>query len=210
MALDELLDEHEQGVRVQQWIRKHGPSLLLGLAAGIAALLGWSWYQSKDTKDSYAQADQYTLVEQAIAGNAKDASTKVNALTSPGYAVLAKLDLAKAQVSNNQNDLAIATLRSIKSDDAGLASIANVRLARLLTETGKPNDAINLLKGKDSPESLEALGDAYFAGKQNAQAQTAFKQALSKLPTGSAQRQILELKLTQAGGTPATTTEVKS
>ena len=41
MAIDDLLDEHEQGERVRTWLRKNALGILGGLARGIAAIYGW-------------------------------------------------------------------------------------------------------------------------------------------------------------------------
>ena len=41
MAIDDLLDEHEQGERVRTWLRKNALGILGGLALGIAAIYGW-------------------------------------------------------------------------------------------------------------------------------------------------------------------------
>jgi len=46
MAIDDLLDEHEQSERVRIWLRKNGASILGGVAIAIGAIAGWQWYQT--------------------------------------------------------------------------------------------------------------------------------------------------------------------
>ncbi|WP_159096075.1 tetratricopeptide repeat protein, partial [Xanthomonas fragariae] len=45
MAIDDLLDEHEQGERVRSWLRKNGAGLVGGVVVGLALILGWQWWQ---------------------------------------------------------------------------------------------------------------------------------------------------------------------
>ena len=45
MAIDDLLDEHEQSERVRSWLRNNGSGLLGGVALGLAVILGWQWWQ---------------------------------------------------------------------------------------------------------------------------------------------------------------------
>ena len=41
MAIDDLLDEHEQSERVRSWLRKNGASILGGVVIAIGAIAGW-------------------------------------------------------------------------------------------------------------------------------------------------------------------------
>ena len=43
MAIDDLLDEHEQSERVRSWLRKNGASIIGGVAIAIGAIAGWQW-----------------------------------------------------------------------------------------------------------------------------------------------------------------------
>lgn len=209
MAIDELLDEHEQGRLVQNWLRKNGPAIALGLAVGLGALAAWSWYQGHQVEKSKTDANNYSLAITAIDADPKTAEPKIAAIETDAYRNLAKLHLAKAQATSENVAGAIATLKSISSKDPQVNELVAVRLGRLEIDNGKPKDAIALLNGKDTPEALEVLGDAYFADNQVDAARKAYQQALGKLDSASPQRPIVELKLTEAGGTPAAQPEAK-
>lgn len=56
MAIDDLLDEHEQSERVRSWLRKNGASILGGVVIAIGAIAGWQWYQ-KDQGGKLASAN---------------------------------------------------------------------------------------------------------------------------------------------------------
>ena len=210
MAIDDLLDEHEQSVRVQKWLRENGSAIVLGLTFGLGLLGGWSWYQGHQVNKGKESADQFTAAETAISTNAADAGAKVNAIEDDNYRALAQLALAKSQVTAGKTADAIATLKSVDVKDAALRELVDVRLARLQTEAGAAKDAIALLNGRSTAEALEALGDAYVASNDLNAARKAYRDSLAKMDAAAASRQLVELKLTQAGGTPVVKTETKA
>ncbi|QQP97487.1 YfgM family protein [Lysobacter enzymogenes] len=203
MAIDDLLDEHEQSERVLSWLRANGAGLIGGIALGLAAIGGWKWWGNQQVQQSAQAAGQYQAAVDAIQAKDKAAAAKVAALPESAYRTLAALDLAKMQVDGAQRDAAIATLRSIKTDDAAIAEIVSQRLARLLIDAKQPAEALKLLSASTQPLAIEVRGDAQFAlGKQEL-ARKEYTDALAKLDEASPRRRLLELKLTEAGGTPA-------
>ena len=116
-----------------------------------------------------------------------------------------RLDLAKAQLDAGKRDEAIATLRAVASADPGIAMVVRQRQARLLIDAGKGEEALALLAGVDDATSIEVRGDAHFALDKREDARKDYAEALRKLDVAAPQRQLLEFKLTQAGGTPETT-----
>ena len=207
MAIDDLLDEHEQSERVRSWLRNNGAGLLGGVALGLAVILGWQWWQ-KDQAGKKEQAYQeYQMAVEGLAkGDLKQAKAAVDALSKNDalYADTAGLQLAKAQVEAGERDAAIATLRALMPDDA-LRPLINLRLARLLIDAGKHDEALKLLDAADDASSLEVRGDALLATGKAKEAQEAYTRALTTLDAVSPQRRLVELKLIHAGGTPPKT-----
>ena len=76
------------------------------------------------------------------------------------------------------------------------------RLARLLIDAGKPNDALALLKDEHDPAMLDTRGDAQFALGNLTAAQDAYRKALGLVDVGDPQHRMITLKLIEAGGTP--------
>lgn len=74
MAIDELLDEHEQSERVLQWLRNNGAGLIGGIALGLAAIGGWKWWDQRHEQARMGMATQYQAAIDAI--DAKDWRTK--------------------------------------------------------------------------------------------------------------------------------------
>lgn len=204
MAIDELLDEHEQSERVLAWLRRNGAALIGGVALGLAAIAGWNWWQGEQLRRAAAGAGEYQAAVDAIeAGDAK-AETLVKALPASTYAALASLRLASSQVEAGKRDAAIATLRAIGVDDPAMKALVDARLARVLIDAKQADAALKLLAGRDTAMASEIRGDAHLALGQREQARKAYEVALRKLDVAAPTRRLLELKLTEVGGTPAT------
>lgn len=207
MAIDDLLDEHEQSERVRSWLKNNGAGLLGGVVLGLGVILGWQWWQ-KDQAGKKEQAYQsyQAAVEGLAKGDLKQTQGAVDALVKEDalYADVAGLQLAKAQIQAGERDAAIATLRTLTPDNA-LRPLVNLRLARLLIDAGKHDDALKVLDKADDASSLEVRGDALLASGKSKEAQDAYTRALTTLDAVSPQRRLVELKLIEAGGTPPKT-----
>lgn len=203
MAIDDLLDEHEQSERVRNWLKNNGAGLVGGVALGLAVIFGWQWWQ----KDRAQQADQANQNYQAALDGLQSADLKkaqAEVAKLPGgeaYSDLAALRLAKAQVEAGQTDAAMASLRAIKAE-ASLKPLVDLRLARLLLDSGKPEEALKLLGEAGDSASLETRGDALLATGKREQARDIYLKALTGMDVAAPQRRLVELKLTDAGGTP--------
>jgi predicted negative regulator of RcsB-dependent stress response len=203
MAIDELLDEHEQSERVRKWLRQNSAGLIGGVALGLAAIYGWFWWKDQASAKQMKASDEYQAVLDRIEkGEIKEAQTQAAALKETPFATLVALDLAKAQVDAGKRDEAIAILRGIKDEDGAMSAVVSQRLARLLIDAGKGEEALTLLNGVDDPVAHEVRGDALFALGRKEQARDAYNKALGQLDVAAPQRRLVELKLTQAGGTP--------
>ena len=114
------------------------------------------------------------------------------------------MQVAKAQVDGGDRDGAIATLRGVQAKDPAIGAVVNSRLARLLLDAGKAQEALTLLGDKpEGAAAIEARGDALFALGRIDDARAAYTQAMSKLDVATPQRRLVELKLIQVGGSPA-------
>jgi len=205
MAIDDILDEHEQSERVLEWLRRNGAGLFGGVLLGLAAIGGWKFWEQRQQQQQYELADQYQAALDAIEASDEKVASKVDALGSSVYASLARLQLAAAQADAGQRDAAIATLKAVSAGEPAIASIVDQRLARLLIDAEQPEAALELVADNDAPVALEIRGDAQYALGDREAARASYTQALAKLDIGSPQRRLLELKLTEVGGIPATT-----
>ena len=62
MAVDELLDEHEQGERVRQWIRQNAIGIIGGIAIALAVVYAWGKWQDHLHGKRLEKADAYDAV----------------------------------------------------------------------------------------------------------------------------------------------------
>lgn len=205
MAIDDLLDEHEQSERVRNWLKNNGAGLLAGIALGLALIFGWKWWTQHQQQQAQAGYEAYAAALKVIGGSdLKAAQEKVAELRKQGdsvYAQLAVLQLAAAQVKARQTDAALATLRSMPTGTP-MKPYADLHAARLLNDAGKPEEAIKLLSGQQGASALEVRGDALVLAGRLDQARDAYLKALTGLDVASPQRSLVEVKLTHAGGTP--------
>lgn len=204
MAIDDLLDEHEQGERVRGWLRNNGAGLAGGVLIGLALIFGWQWWQKRTHLQDQQAYDRYDQASKAVAaGDLAKAKAEVSAMGADSgvYGTLAQLSLAKAQVDGKKLDEAIATLRAIKPEPA-LRSVVNQRLARLLIETGKPDEAVKVIGESSLASDLEIRGDALLAAGKQEEAKAAYLKALTSMDVAAPERRLVEIKLTHAGGTP--------
>jgi len=203
MALDELLDEHEQSERVRTWLRENALSLIGGLAIGLGLIGGWNWWQQHAHKQKLAAGDAYQAVLTALAsGDLAAADRAAEGLGQGAYAELVALDLARAHVDKGDLDAAIAALRRAESAIPGVQWVITRRLARLLVANGQGDEALALIGDADDALALEIRGDALFAQGKPEDARSAYQDALRKIDSAAPQRMVLELKLVEAGGTP--------
>ena len=203
MAIDDLLDEHEQEQRVRDWLRRNGLSIVGGVAVGIAAIWGWQSWQANRIAGSAADYARYQSVVSGIASSDLDkAAEQLKAMEADSdgiYVDLAALSLAKAQVEAGKLEEAITSLQGLKVD-GDFKAIVNQRIARLQIESGKPADALATLAGADDASSLEISGDAQVALGKSELARDAYEKALAGLDEAAPQRRLLEIKLSDAGG----------
>jgi len=199
MAIDELLDEHEQGERVRSWLRDNALGILGGLALGLAAIYGWqAWGNHQAKQKEQAHTAFAEAIKQLEAGQVDQAGTLL-AGQEGAYATLAALRVAKAQVEAGKPEEAISTLSGIQAEPS-LRPIVDERLAQLFTATGKPEEALKLLDGDTDSSALELRGDALLASGKREEARDAYAQALTGTDVASPARRRIELKLQEVGG----------
>lgn len=204
MAIDDLLDEHEQSERVRGWLRKNGVSIIAGVAIAIGGIAGWQWWQKQQGNELANANVQYQVVlKQLQDKKLEEAAKGVKALEggkSSLYADLAAMQLAKAQVDAGKNDEALATLRGIQAEPEFKTAI-DQRIARLLIAGGKADEAIKQLGSASDSASLEIHGDALMAAGKRDEARGQYEKALKTLDVAAPQRRLLEIKVMDAGGT---------
>lgn len=211
---DQMLTDDEQLENVKAWFATNGTWLVGGVVLGAAILFGWRWYDGHRNVVALKAAERFSEMNAAMD---KADRSKVKALASDirkdygdtPYADQADLMLARLAVDSgelaNSVDPLTRVMNGSKDDD--LRNIARLRLARVLIDQKKPDEALNLLAtqpgGAFGARMHEVRGDALLTKNDVKGAIKEYQQALAMADARGVERGLLELKLTDLGITPA-------
>jgi predicted negative regulator of RcsB-dependent stress response len=207
---EEYLTDDEQLEAVKRFTREYAPVLIIGALIGAGALFGWRYYQNYQTQQGLKAAAQFAelsaLAQGSDAAKARQVADQlIQDYPSSPYADQAKLVLARIDVDAGQDANAVEPLTAVmnSSKDTELRQIARLRLARVLIDQGKPDDAIKLLSeatpGSFAGRYHEVHADALYAKKDTAAAITEYKAALDAADAGGVDAAMVEMKLADLG-----------
>lgn len=198
--------EEQQMEAIRTWWRNNGKSLIAGLVAGLAVILGWQgWQQYRDNHGATASGAYQAFIASERGGDAFIAQGQhiIEAYADLPYAALAALLLASDASERGDLDASERQLRWVidHADTEAIVRLAELRLAELHIAAGKPDQALALL-GDAAPQGFEALyaelrGDALAQQGDRAGAAQAYEQALTRAQAGN--RQWLQLKRDDLG-----------
>lgn len=216
--MDEFLSEKEQIEQIRNWWRENGWYLIGGMALAALGYLGWNQYQAyRDNRAEQASA-LYVRLQQTVEDDREGAdellAQLINEYPASAYADQARLLMASKQLISDPGQAA-TYLRTVMEDsrDPGLAFIARLRLARVLTYQQSYDAALEVLDvaepGEFAARVSELKGDVYAAMGDNEAARSAYSDALGAAGTQSLDRNFVQMKLNDlplANG-PAAATE---
>jgi predicted negative regulator of RcsB-dependent stress response len=209
----DIYDQHEQGERVRSWLKDNGTAIISGVALGLAAIFGYHQWQGHRINQAHTAADLYERSRQAAEAGADAPAPEADAARSQlrseygrnGYAVLAALEQAQAQLRAGDSEGAVVTLTWAR-DQAGepaLRSLAALRLARLQLAAGKGDDALATLATVEgdgfAAERSELRGDALVQLDRIEEARAAYLEAQA---AGPADATALAMKMAEHGAEP--------
>ena len=202
-------EDEAQVEQLRRWWRENWMALAGGLVLGLAGIFGWQKYQDMRTATSEHASQIYEDLKQLPTDKSQEADqlgdTLVAEFAGTPYAAQGSLLLAGRAAEQNDWDTAHAKLQWTldQSDDPGLKKIARLRLARVLWQQAKPDDALAQLNipDDDAFASLyqELRGDIQFAKGDRAAARSAYEKALQLGPAGAA-RDELQRKIDNLAG----------
>ena len=207
-ALD--LQEQEQLDALKAWWKENGNRLLGALLIIIVAMGGWRGWQYYQNQQSSEAATLYAgFFQQLESGDVKrinDAATAVmERYASSGYAPRAALLAAQVNEQVDEQARAKTQLHWVidHAEEAGLKDVARLRLAAVLLDEKKHDDALKLLEAKH-PASFDGMyadlkGDVLSAQGKNEEARSAYKLAYEKADAKSAYRDLIEMKMDVLG-----------
>ncbi len=128
------VDEELRKERINNFVARYGWAIIAAVVLALGAIGGWLWWQHSKAQTAAAQGE--TLLEALDAmesGGAANAQPKIAELVDsniPGYRAAGLFARANAELQANDNDAAIATLRSIAEDQGLDETYRNAALVR--------------------------------------------------------------------------------
>ena len=209
MAEDYMTDD-EQVEHVKQLTAEYGPWVLGGIVLATALVFGYRYYQSHANEVALQAAAQFNAMTEAFDKNDRNAARKIadgliKDFPKSPYADQAQLAIARMDVDSGDLAAAITALTQVMdgSNDADLKPIARLRLARVLIDQGKPDEAIKTLDatpaGAFAALAHQVRGDALYAKKDVSAAVAEYKRALASSDARSPDTALLSLKIADLG-----------
>jgi predicted negative regulator of RcsB-dependent stress response len=207
---EEYLTDDEQLEHVKRLTAEYGPWMLGAVVLGLAFVFGFRYYEGYRNERAMQAASRFTGMTSALqhddrAQARQIADALIKDFPNSPYADQAKMTLARLAVDDGLDANAIPLLTQVmeNSKDTELRHIARLRLARVLIDQGKPEDAIKTLS--DEPGAFaaryhEVRGDAYYAKKDLQRASSEYKAALGESGLqGGVDSALLTLKIADLG-----------
>ena len=207
----EIYNAHEQGEVVKKWLQENGSAIVMGLVIAFGGLFGFKWWQNWQETNRQAASTEYEVMGQLLASDQLDAamanfqSLQDDHGKSP-YASMAALQMARARMEVNQPDLAISLLEYVVGSGypQAMRVVARERLARVLLDQGRAEEALVTLDGATDITGFEARyaevrGDILLDLGRTDEAVAAYQESLEALEEGVGDRNKLVMKLESMG-----------
>ena len=199
----EYLTDEEITERLKRWWSQNGTGLLVGIVLAVGGVVGWRWFdgwrleRAEAASDAYAQ---YTDARAAGEDTTLVAARIAEAFPDSAYRVFTLLHQAKDAVEGEEWERAAGLLRQSMdiASQTVLQDVARVRLARVLRQLERPEEALAVLREVDgqgfASTVAELTGDIELRRGAFPAARAAYQAALDQ--TGSGQGGVLlRLKL---------------
>jgi predicted negative regulator of RcsB-dependent stress response len=205
MAFD-VYDDYEQGERVQQWLRKNGGSIVVGIILGLVLIFGWQQWKSHRAGKEQAAAGEYSALQAAVQGNRANeidlrTQTLMNEYADTAWAVFAVGERAQREVMAGQLEKAAGDLEWAKAHakDDTLSALIDLRIAQVKFGQGKAQDALTTLEGMQGKGftalAQELRGDALVKLGRADDARKAYQAAIAAMGDSAPQRGVVQTKL---------------
>ena len=204
------LEEQERVDALKDWWQQNRIFVYVALAAFIIAVggvQGWRYYKANRANQVAEAFAQFETIANAKDGKkTRDAALQIMQQhpDSP-YATQAALTAARQSFEGNDIDGAQASLRWVlgNSRSSQMQDIARLRLAAVLLDQKKYDEALKLLDDNKDPAFLaltaDIKGDIYAAHGKLAEARSSYKLAMEKALPNSPSAQVTQIKLDMLG-----------
>lgn len=191
--------------KLKKWWQENGRSLVMGLALGVAGILGWQYWQGYTTQRSEVASMEFELLMAALqAGRTQEVESRaeqlqLNLATTP-YAALASLAVARSKLDAGDHVGAEANLQWAidNANEPAIADLALLRLIRVRLDAGNTDGARALIPAQ-TPEGFaavleELVGDIAVAEGKAGEARDAYVRALAAMSPSDVRRSMVQMK----------------
>lgn len=199
--MSDYLSDDEQLAKLKGWWETYGTLLIAATVAAAVIFGGWRWYQSSLDARVRHGSDLYTEYLQADAEQRAELAESIldeaGGTAYPAFVLLGQAEEAVTQGKAADAEPLLRRAVDVASVDA-LADMARVRLARVLFDLGRDDEALATLAQVRSSgfrtQAAELKGDIHLARGERALAHESYVAAKSHVQTGD-QRPVLEMKI---------------
>ncbi len=149
--------EEQQVERLKEWWNDNGTPLVVGAVLGLSAFFGWKYWEHQEVSYQESASDLYLKVSEILEsekkeGLAESAEAVKSEFPKSSYAILSAFQLARLAVENKELDKAAVELNWVLDNhqDNELSAIASIRLARVLIEQKKYQQALPLVEMEEN------------------------------------------------------------
>lgn len=205
------MDTAEQELEaLKQWWNENGRTVVIGIVLGLGGVFGWTTYQQRLEANAEALSAMYQQIIDATSEGQHDvvraqAAAIIESSPKSGYAVLGSLLAARSAYAQKDLDAAKNHLFWViqNADKPTFKDVARIRLARVLVEENRLNEARANLDGVEarsfSPTVDEIRGDIRMIEGDIAGAREAYRRILSADNVSSATRERVQMKVDDLG-----------
>lgn len=205
-------EDEEQLEQIRDWWRRNGRSVLIGVGAALAMVIGWQQWGAWEARQQASAANLYSSVlanlnDSNLSAAVEQFTVLSDAHSRSPYAVFAGLSVAAQQVEQGEPETAAETLSQLdpQAADSVFADLVRLRHAEALAAAGQNDVALSALEpvsaGDLAGRFLELKGDLLFATGEREAAIQAYQEALEQLL--GQRRTLVELKLGDLGERPS-------
>lgn len=214
MATHLDLEEQEQIDQLKAFWKQYGNLITWVLILALGGYVAWVAWHNWQRDQSLKAAVLFEELEKAAqAGDAEKTARVFSDMKErfgrTGYAQQSALLTAKVQHDKGQAEAARAALGWAAENAAEdeYRTVARLRLAGLLIEDKKYDEALKKLEGAHSKEFVALVsdrrGDAFLAQGKKEEAKAAYLQAWKAMEEATEYRRIVEAKLAALGAGPS-------
>lgn len=209
MAFD--IDEQEKFDTLKDYWNSYGNLVIGFLVAAALTFAGVQWWKHNQQKKSSEASALFTALQDAQKNNQPQIVTNtVKTLTEQyadtAYAARGALIAAAGNTQANDIKTAKGELQWVldHSKEEAMKALATLNLAGILLDENNPAAALVLLNAPHEEAFADLFsdrkGDTLVMQNKQAEARSAYKIALEKLPPDSSYRKVVEIKLNAIAG----------